>query len=160
MNNHSIPQAFLDGRITTGSNGRGNFRFKGDTLWSYDDIVAVKRPDGELWVNSDVFSSTSSRHQSAIRKVAGRYRSVPDLTALVEVLEGKGDPKKYILRRKLATSDILRRIEASRSSIMESFLRERIQHEKSAAKIAAVKLPIMEATGIFSGVSGIFSGVR
>jgi len=42
MNNHDIPVAFMTGRLPYGSNGRNNFRFKGDVLYSYDDVIAVK----------------------------------------------------------------------------------------------------------------------
>lgn len=41
MNNHEIPVQFLARKTPAASNGRGNFKFKGDVLYSYDDVIAV-----------------------------------------------------------------------------------------------------------------------
>lgn len=152
MNNHDIPHAYLSGKLPYGSNGRNNFRFKGDVLYSYDDVVAVKH-DGKLLVNSDSFTATSSRHQSAIKRAEPDHILVPDLTAMLEIMR-KRDAKdigRYILRRRLSISDIERRIEASKSDDMIAVLNRRIEQERNAIKMAARYLPFDQMLRVFSG---------
>jgi hypothetical protein len=152
MNNHDIPEAFLAGRYPYGSNGRNNFRFKGPVLYSYDDVIAVKS-DGKLMVNSDTFTATSSRHQSAIKRAAPDHIPVPDLTSLLEIMRKRDakDCSRYILRRRMAISEIERRIEASKSHDMIEVLKRRIDQERNAIKLAARYLPFDQAMRVFSG---------
>lgn len=154
MNNHDIPHFFLDQRLPYGSNGRGNFKFKENILVSYDNVIAWIVEPGQLLSSSDVFSATSSRHQSAIKKAAGDdYTLCPDLTALVQIAERKDedDVKKYVFRRKAAISEYERKIETSRSENMREYLRERIKIERNAISRALRYLPFDKAIGIFSG---------
>lgn len=157
MNNVDIPILFMARRIPTGSNGRGNFKFKNETLFSYDDIVA-KFVGDELLISADTFSATSSRHQSAIKRAAQDYgyTLVPDLTALVEIMErrDRDEIRKFILRRKLAISEYEMKMEASRSDNMRVYYQERIRMEIDAAKRAARYLPLHEAAQQLSVFSG------
>ncbi len=151
MNNHDIPVAFVTGRLPYASNGRNNFRFKGNVLYSYDDVIAVKDRRG-LLVNSDTFTATSSRHQSAMKKLVPDHIPVPDLTALLHIMLKKDhtECKSYIMRRRLAVSDIERRIEASKSPDMIEVLKRRIEIEQDAIKIAVTYLPFDQAIRVFS----------
>lgn len=153
MNNHDIPSLYLAGKLPYASNGRNNFRFKGPVLYSYDDVIAIKHDLG-LLVNSDTFTATSSRHQSAIKKHAPEHTLVPDLTAVLDIMKRRDekDITGYILRRKMAISEIERRIESSKSEEMIKFLQNKIEQEKNAMRLVARYLPFDRMLAVFSGL--------
>jgi hypothetical protein len=157
MNNHDIVALFCTRRASSAANGRNTLRFKDGVLTSYDDVVAMW--DGDvLYVSADTFTATSSRHQSAVKRIADTYFLVPGLTDLVTIRTAK-DANDYILLRKLAISELERRIETSRSRDMIEYLNGRIAIERNAILLALKRLPLHEAATVFSAATGVFSAV-
>lgn len=156
MNNLDIPVLFVARRIKEARNGRGNFRFRGDILYSFDDVVAMF-VGAELLVSADTFSATSSRHQSAVKRVADKYTLVPDLTALVTIMRDRkvGDINRYVAHRKMVISEYERKIDVSRSDKMVESHMRRIAIERDAIRRALRYLPfelaVSEGARIFSG---------
>lgn len=148
MNNSDVPNVFLSQKVERGTNGRGNLKFVGKVLYSYEDVIALFHGD-QLLVSGDTFSATSSRHQSAVKRAAGcgRFQIVPDLSSLARIFSGR-DPEEigaFLLRRKMAISELKRRIEVSRSDRMVTHLQERILQERAAAGLAIRYLPFDKA---------------
>jgi hypothetical protein len=155
MNNHDVTALFVAHKVPHAANGRNTLRFKDGVLTSYDDVVAMWEGD-TLYVSADTFSATSSRHQSAVKRVADTYILVPGLTDLVAITT-RADADRYVMQRRLSISEYLRRIEASRSDDMIEYLEGRIAIEKNAILLAIKRLPLHEAVAVFSGHPVVFS---
>jgi hypothetical protein len=158
MNNHDISALFVARKVASAANGRNNLRFKDGILWSYDNVVAMWDAD-TLYVSADTFTATSSRHQSAVKRVADNYVLVPGLTDLVGIKNLK-DMEAYSLQRRLAISEYERRKETSKSPKMIEYLDDRIDIERNAIKLALKRLPFHDAMVVFSdqGFFRVFSG--
>lgn len=152
MNNDDVIALFLARRASTARNGRGNLVFSGGVLKSYGDTIGAWMGD-ILLISSEVFSATTSRHQSKLKREAPKYRLVPDLGALAEIMRDRDvkEIERYVLRRKMAISELQRKLRDTHSHNMRGFFLRAIEMEKEAARIAMAHAEFSDCIRIFSG---------
>lgn len=90
FDNHGVAHVWAQNNQAEGRSNNGNFYFRGGALFSYGDhfVVGMIMHDGRVFLNSDSYSISTSRHQSYARSaVSHRERFyIPDLTAVADAL--------------------------------------------------------------------------
>jgi len=93
-NNRSVAQSFIDGK----TRGTGNSTsIDGNVFYSYATPIAIRKGD-RVYMDSDHYSVTTSKHQSAIRQAGAEYVSHENFLNLANEERVMGDGQMHIPR--------------------------------------------------------------